>query len=81
MEVQKLCIENWSTVRDLFKENWPKHILAYYTLQNYISWHLVDPELVQQNVSLFSVSSKDGTFMLLVSSTSTLHSHKICTHE
>lgn len=61
------CVE-WPKLRDLFLIEWPKHIVPYSLLQNYINWSVKVAEYVEKNVEIYSLDSdwKDGTFYLVV---------------
>lgn len=63
-----MTIADWPRLQYLYKQDWPKHIVPYYLLQNYISWHAKDEEYVNQNVKVVCLDDdwSDGTFLLLV---------------
>ncbi|XP_063698005.1 uncharacterized protein LOC134828946 [Culicoides brevitarsis] len=58
---------DWASLRDLFLIEWPKHIVSYSLLQNYITWLTKDPKYVKENVEIYSLNGdwKDGTFYLV----------------
>uniref|UniRef100_A0A336M4E5 CSON009629 protein n=1 Tax=Culicoides sonorensis TaxID=179676 RepID=A0A336M4E5_CULSO len=62
-----LPIDEWAKLRDLYKREWPKYILPYNLLQNYISWHSKDEDYVDANVKVICLENdySDGTFLLL----------------
>lgn len=55
-------------LRDLFLVEWPKHIVPYSLLQNYINWSSKDLKYVEENVEIYCLDSdwNDGTFYLVV---------------
>ncbi|XP_063705443.1 uncharacterized protein LOC134834638 [Culicoides brevitarsis] len=57
----------WPRLRDLFLIEWPKHIVPYSMLQNYISWNEKDPSYVRQSVEIYCLDAdwEDGTFYLV----------------
>lgn len=65
----RLGIKDWPRLQLLYKEEWPKYIVPYYLIQNYISWHAKDEAYVDENVQLVCLDNdwSDGTFLLLVS--------------
>lgn len=65
----RLGIKDWPRLQLLYKEEWPKYIVPYYLIQNYISWHAKDEAYVDENVQLVCLENdwSDGTFLLLVS--------------
>lgn len=65
----QLAVSDWPKLQELYKQEWPKYIVPYYLIQNYISWHAKDEEYVDGNVQLVCLENDwyDGTFLLLVS--------------
>lgn len=61
-------MSNWPELRDLYQTDWPKHILAYHLLQNYIDWHVKDSKFVDENIQISCLNGdwNDGTFFALV---------------
>ena len=56
----------WLKLRDLYADR-KTQASAYYTIQNYISWHEQNSEL---NIKLYSLNGEwqvDGTFLINVS--------------
>lgn len=64
-----LGISDWPRLQNLYRQDWPKYIVPYCLIQNYISWHAKDEEYVDKNVKLVCLDDdwSDGTFLLLVS--------------
>ncbi|XP_063706025.1 uncharacterized protein LOC134835097 [Culicoides brevitarsis] len=62
-----LTVNDWPRLQYLYKQDWPKYIVPYYLLQNYISWHAKDEEYVEKNVKVVILEDdwSDGTFLLL----------------
>lgn len=55
-------------LRNMFKENWPKHITAYYLIENYMEW--LEKVNNIKNLKIYSLNGewrKDGTFVIVVS--------------
>lgn len=59
--------KEWIDLRDLYQQDWPKYMIGYYTLNNFISWIKQDPDI--KNVHLYSLNGDctDGTFVVIVS--------------
>jgi hypothetical protein len=54
--------------RNMFKANWPKHITAYYLIENYMEW--LEKVNNIKNLKIYSLNGdwrKDGTFVIIVS--------------
>lgn len=64
----KIPLEKWPELRDLFKKDWPKNILPYHLIQNYLDWHIKDPEFVVKNIEINCLNGdwSDGSFYALV---------------
>lgn len=60
--------ECWPQLRQLFARDWPRNIIPYYLLDNYIRWGQSDPTFIDQNVEVSCLNGdwSDGTFYLLV---------------
>jgi hypothetical protein len=59
--------ESLSKLKDLFLINWPQYINANYTVDNYIRWLNLSPDM--SNVTFWSLNgewSQNGTFILIV---------------
>lgn len=56
----------WKTLRDLFKPEWPANAVAYYTIDNYINWLQLKPEM--KNIQFYSLNGdwRDGTYLIVV---------------
>ncbi|XP_065080137.1 uncharacterized protein LOC135702985 [Ochlerotatus camptorhynchus] len=59
--------QEWPSLRDVFKREWPRHQIAYNTVQNYINWTKIDPRIKQlQVLGLNDDSWRDnGTCIIL----------------
>lgn len=54
--------------RNMFKTNWPSHIIAYYLIENYMEW--LEKVNNIKNLKVYSLNGewrKDGTFVIVVS--------------
>lgn len=54
--------------RNMFKTNWPSHIIAYYLIENYMEW--LEKVNNIKNLKVYSLNGewrKDGTFVIIVS--------------
>uniref|UniRef100_A0A336MHH5 CSON000006 protein n=1 Tax=Culicoides sonorensis TaxID=179676 RepID=A0A336MHH5_CULSO len=60
-------ISDWPNLRDLFKPEWPKHIVPYSLMQNYINWSQKNIAYVEKNVEIYCLNGNwnDGTFYLV----------------
>lgn len=78
MEVQDqlkaIPSNEWVLLRDIYKRDWPRHQLAYNTIQNYINWSALDPRIKQLQILGFDDSWREnGTCVILVSLESIVH--------
>lgn len=57
----------WYSLRDLYKVDWPKNLVGFYTVDNFIKWTEKDPNI--KNLKAFSLDGDytDGTFLFVVS--------------
>ncbi|XP_055598405.1 uncharacterized protein LOC129747982 [Uranotaenia lowii] len=56
----------WPELRDIFKRDWPAHLVAYHTIENFIDWHRRDPTI--KNLTCYSLNGewrKDGTYLMV----------------
>ncbi|KXJ69540.1 hypothetical protein RP20_CCG026654 [Aedes albopictus] len=70
MEVQDqlkaIPSNEWVLLRDIYKRDWPRHQLAYNTIQNYINWSALDPRIKQLQILGFDDSWREnGTCVIL----------------
>lgn len=66
--LQPIIRESWEELRDLFKFEWPKHELAYNTIQNYIDWDEKDSKIKDLEIlSLNGNWRQTGAYLVLVS--------------
>lgn len=59
---------DWPVLRDMFADIWPKHILGYSIVRNFIEWHEKYNNI--RNLKLYSLDGdwqSDGTFLAIVS--------------
>uniref|UniRef100_A0A182LT36 N-acetyltransferase domain-containing protein n=1 Tax=Anopheles culicifacies TaxID=139723 RepID=A0A182LT36_9DIPT len=56
--------EDWTTLRDLFQCDWPKHEFAYYLLGNYVNWMEHHETIDVKCYSLNGDWRKNETFVL-----------------
>uniref|UniRef100_A0A182WFH2 N-acetyltransferase domain-containing protein n=1 Tax=Anopheles minimus TaxID=112268 RepID=A0A182WFH2_9DIPT len=65
----RLCIippNEWIELRDLFRESWPEHHVAYATIDNYIRWYEKDSTI--KNLTIYCLNGswrKDGTYLVV----------------
>ncbi|XP_055597620.1 uncharacterized protein LOC129747426 [Uranotaenia lowii] len=58
--------DKWPELRDIFKRDWPEHLVAYHTIDNFIDWHRRDPQI--KNLTFYSLNGewqKDGTYLIV----------------
>ncbi|XP_063697440.1 uncharacterized protein LOC134828395 [Culicoides brevitarsis] len=67
MKITKIPLSDWPSLRDLFKSDWPRNILPYHLVQNYLDWHQKDPDFVEKNIEICCLDGdwSDGTFYAL----------------
>ncbi|XP_058447808.1 uncharacterized protein LOC131428132 [Malaya genurostris] len=69
VNVEKLQLipqSEWPELRNIYKLDWPKHELAYNTIQNYINWVKIDPRI--KHLEVYSLNGSwrvNGTYMIL----------------
>ncbi|GAB0099332.1 uncharacterized protein DMENIID0001_151880 [Sergentomyia squamirostris] len=57
--------EELPVLRDLYKVDWPKHLVAYQTINHYILWLEIDPNI--KNLHIWSLNGSwrtNGTFII-----------------
>lgn len=54
-------------LRDLFKQDWPKHIIGHDLVNNYIRWFEQDPNFDEAKFYALNGDCSDGTFIVIVS--------------
>ncbi|XP_053675933.1 uncharacterized protein LOC128726166 [Anopheles nili] len=57
---------DWEEWRDLYKRDWPRHEIAYNTVQNYINWSKYDRKI--KDLVLYSLNGnwrEDGTYIII----------------
>lgn len=65
----RLCIippNEWNELRDLYRESWPEHHVAYATIDNYIRWYEKDSNI--KNLTIYCLNGswrKDGTYLVV----------------
>ncbi|XP_053961435.1 uncharacterized protein LOC128865290 isoform X2 [Anastrepha ludens] len=50
--------EQWTALRDVYRQNWPQNAYSYYALENYINWSRKDPELCEREFRIWSIDEK-----------------------
>lgn len=58
---------NWSALRDKYLIDWPKNMLGYYTIDNFVRWIAIEPNIVNLHVYALDDDWCDGTFAVVVS--------------
>ncbi|XP_065080135.1 uncharacterized protein LOC135702983 [Ochlerotatus camptorhynchus] len=65
-ELKPISCDDWPELRDMFKHEWPKHEIAYNTIQNYINWVTTDPKIRQLRVFGLNDSWREnGTYIIV----------------
>lgn len=54
-------------LRDLFVQYWPKHVIGYYTIDNFVKWFEQDPNYADAELYCLDGDWSDGTYVILVS--------------
>lgn len=57
----------WPELRDKYLVDWPKNMLGYYTMDNYLRWVTIDPDIANLCVYALDNDWSDGTFVVIVS--------------
>lgn len=66
--LEKIPLELLPQLRDLYKIDWPKNIVGFHTLDNYIKWFAKSPPDME-HVQIFSYHgtwNENGTFIIIV---------------
>lgn len=63
----EIPVADWPALRDLYKEDWPRNHVGYYTLDNFIRWVNLDPNIKHLKVLSLNGDWSDGTFVIIVS--------------
>lgn len=64
--VTKISLTELPLLRDLFLSDWPKHVIGYYTIDNFIRWFKQDPSYGDAEIYCLDGDWSDGTFVVLV---------------
>lgn len=60
--------KEWKELRDIFLLNWPDNHVAWHTINNFINWFRMEPDIKHLNVySLNGSWRSDGTYVIVVS--------------
>lgn len=62
----KTC--DWIELRDVFLLNWPENHIAWHTINNYVNWFRMEPNI--RDIKIFSLNGcwrSDGTYVIVVS--------------
>lgn len=72
MEIDR---NDWIELRKLYQQDWPRHMIGYYTLSNFMRWVEQEPDI--KNVHIYSLNGDwtDGTFVVIVSLKNSLKIH------
>lgn len=66
MSLIEIPTSDWQTLRDKFLQNWPKNLVGYHTVDNYIRWIEKQPNI--PNLKFYCLDHwEDGTFVVIVS--------------
>lgn len=58
----------WIELRDLYRLNWPDNHVAWHTINNYLNWFRMEPNI--KHLKIFSLNGtwrSDGTYVIVVS--------------
>lgn len=61
----EIPVADWPALRDLYKEDWPRNHVGYYTLDNFIRWVNLDPNIKHLKVLSLNGDWSDGTFVII----------------
>lgn len=71
MEADKLVEippKDWIELRDIFLLNWPENHVAWHTINNFVNWFRMKPDIKDLKVySLNGLWRNDGTYAIVVS--------------
>lgn len=59
-------IDYWPKLRDMYLQNWPENISAYYTIDNYIKWFEKRGFLNHFHIYSLNNDWNDGTCVIIV---------------
>lgn len=58
----------WIELREIFSHNWPENHVAWHTINNFVNWFRIDPDIKHLKIlSLNGSWRSDGTFIVIVS--------------
>ena len=57
----------WCNLQEKYLANWPRHMLGYYTIDNFIKWQKIDSNIKNLNCYCLDGDWSDGTFVFIVS--------------
>jgi hypothetical protein len=58
----------WGELRDLFLLNWPENHVAWHTVNNFLNWFRMEPNI--RDLKIYSLNGtwrSDGTYVIVVS--------------
>lgn len=60
---------DWCELRDIYLLNWPDNHVAYHTINNYVNWFRMCPDIKHLKISSLNGNWRsDGTYVIVVSS-------------
>lgn len=60
--------KDWIELRDIFLLNWPENHVAWHTINNFVNWFRMKPDIKDLKVySLNGLWRNDGTYAIVVS--------------
>ncbi|XP_037927693.1 uncharacterized protein LOC119662191 [Teleopsis dalmanni] len=63
-KLQTLPIEDWPKLCELYKADWPKHIISYYTIRNFINWTTKNTQIDDVRILTIGDWRQHGTYIL-----------------
>lgn len=60
----------WTQLRDLYRRDWPSHMIGYYTVDTFVRWTAESTTPIE-NLEIYALNgdwNDDGTFLCVVSS-------------
>ncbi|CAD7092441.1 unnamed protein product [Hermetia illucens] len=59
-------IQDLTSLRDLYREDWPKYSIGYGTVDTYVRWLNKDPNIPHIRILSLNGDWSDGTFIITI---------------
>lgn len=66
-QIDEIDKQHWNELRELYSKDWPRNMVGFYTINNYIKWMEREPYTKKLNFYCLNNDWSDGTFVVIVS--------------